>query len=201
MGFAEEAYAWQEACTPMPGQPSIDANGDWNCGPLSRNDLLVMCKTVVRESNHPAPPMDPGPKNLLEYLGLDWDMRSRILSQTCEAWDLIRTSEPEVCYGEIQPGWADDDPAPAATVLQASICPTSGKELPMCRLFSRADSYVADPHVVSGSLKKITAQKTIYRFDDFDEKPGYTMSVVDGIFGDEKLKEEMATGLYHDVPR
>ena len=61
----------------------------------------------------------------------------------------------------------------------------------MCRLFSRADSYVADPHVVSGSLKKITAQKTIYRFDDFDEKPGYTMSVVDGIFGDEKLKEEM----------
>lgn len=69
----------------------------------------------------------------------------------------------------------------------------------MCRLFSRADSYVADPHVVSGSLKKITAQKTIYRFDDFDEKPGYTMSVVDGIFGDEKLKEEMATGLYHDV--
>ena len=25
--FAEEAYEWQEACTPMPGQPSIDTNG------------------------------------------------------------------------------------------------------------------------------------------------------------------------------
>lgn len=37
-------------------------------------------------------------QNLLEYLGLDWDMRSRILSQQCAAWDVIKKSEPEVTY-------------------------------------------------------------------------------------------------------
>eukprot|EP01047_Picozoa_sp_COSAG01_P021269 COSAG01_NODE_1230_length_11112_cov_6.312511_5_plen_200_part_00 len=95
---------------------------DWNCGSISRNQLLVDCKTLVRQPSHPAPPMDPGPKvsfetagiacycrkgthsldtmafgqNLLEYLGLDWEMRSRMLSQKCAAWDVIRESEPEV---------------------------------------------------------------------------------------------------------
>jgi hypothetical protein len=35
-------------------------------------------------------------QNLLEYLGLEWEMRSEILSQVCLAWDVIRPSEPEV---------------------------------------------------------------------------------------------------------
>ena len=105
----------------------------------------------------------------------------------------------QLCYGEVQGGWADQDPVPSATIIQASICPTSGHEVPMCRLFSTADSYHADSNTVSGSLRQIFAETTSYRFDGFDERPGYTMSVLDGIFGDQQLKEEMADGFYHDV--
>jgi hypothetical protein len=222
---------------------------DWNCGSISRNQLLVDCKTLVRQPSHPAPPMDPGPKvsfetagiacycrkgthsldtmafgqNLLEYLGLDWEMRSRMLSQKCAAWDVIRESEPEVqpspprmcltrlfrvlltrlaqvCYGEVQAGWKDSSRVPSATVLHASICDTSGRAQPTCRLFSHAHSYHENSRTISGSRRQIEAQKTVWKYDEFDEQPGYTMSVMDGIFGEE-LKEEVAHQLYHDVPR
>ena len=45
------------------------------------------------------------------------------------------------------------------------------------------------------------AKKTEYRYDDFEQQPGYTMEVIEGLFGQENLREEMAEGLYTDVPR
>ena len=39
-------------------------------------------------------------------------MRDAILSKQCDGWDMIRTSEKEICYGEIIPEWADEATAP-----------------------------------------------------------------------------------------
>jgi hypothetical protein len=39
-------------------------------------------------------------------------MREAILSKQCDGWDMIRTSEKEICYGEIIPEWADEAAAP-----------------------------------------------------------------------------------------
>ena len=154
-----------------------------------------------REPTHPAPPMDPGPKNLLEYLGLEWEMREAMLAQTCVGWDVIRTSEKEICFGEVVEGWADDSPVPSADIIRAHVCPTSGRELPTCRLFNTADHYHPDARTISGAINPIMAKKTEYRYDDFEQQPGYTMEVIEGLFGQENLREEMAEGLYTDVPR
>jgi len=197
----ESTYAAEQMCNVPPGQPAIDDNGDWNCGPLSRVRLVSMCMKMDREPTHPAPPMDPGPKNLLEYLGLEWEMREAMLAQTCVGWDVIRTSEKEICFGEVVEGWADDSPVPSADIIRAHVCPTSGRELPTCRLFNTADHYHPDARTISGAINPIMAKKTEYRYDDFEQQPGYTMEVIEGLFGQENLREEMAEGLYTDVPR
>jgi hypothetical protein len=197
----ESTYAAAQMCQTPPGQPAIDAYGDWNCGPISRGRLVEMCIRIKREPQFPAGPMDPGPKNLLEYLGLEWEMREAMLSQSCEAWDVIRTSEREICHGEVIEGWAEDSAIPTATTVRAHVCPTSGRENPTCRLFSRADSYHPDPRTISGARKTVEAKKTIYRYDGFEEQPGYTSEVVFDPSGREDLLEGMVLGLYHDVPR
>jgi hypothetical protein len=33
-------------------------------------------------------------------------MREAMLSQSCEAWDVIRVAEKAVCHGEVIEGWA-----------------------------------------------------------------------------------------------
>lgn len=35
-------------------------------------------------------------------------MREAMLSQSCEAWDVIRVAEKAVCHGEVIEGWATD---------------------------------------------------------------------------------------------
>ena len=197
----ESTYAAAQSCNTPPGQPAIDADGDWNCGPLTRQRLVEMCTRIEREPLFPAPPMDPGPKNLLEYLGLEWEMREAMLSQSCEAWDVIRTSEREICHGEVVEGWADDSAVPTATVIRAHVCPTSGRQNPTCRLFSRADSYHPDPNTISGARKAVQPKKTIFRYDGFEEQRGYTSEVIFDPSGREELREEMTNKLYHDVPR
>ena len=52
-----------------------------------------------------------------------------------------------------------------------------------------------------GSHKTVEAKKTIYRYDGFEEQPGYTSEVVFDPSGREDLLEGMVLGLYHDVPR
>ena len=197
----ESMYQLAQSCATPHGEPMIDADGDWNCGPLGRGQLTEMCTKMQRDPLFPAPPMDPGPKNLLEYLGLEWEMREAMMSQSCEAWDVIRVAEREVCQGEVIEGWASDSAVPTATIIRAHICPTSGRELPTCRLFNRADSYHPDPNTISGALKPVEAKRTVYRFDGFEEGPGYTSEVILGIMGEEQLREELANKLYHDVPR
>ncbi len=105
----------------------------------------------------------------------------------------------QLCYGEVQGGWAAQETVPSATIIQPTICPTSGHEVPMCRLFSTVDSYHEDGNTVSGSLRKIVAETTHFRFDGFDEVAGYTVSVVDNIFGAQQMEEGMAESFYHDV--
>ena len=52
---------------------------------------------------------------------------------------------------------------------------------------------------MSGSLRKIVAETTHFRFDGFDEVAGYTVSVVDNIFGAQQMEEGMAESFYHDA--
>ena len=197
----ESTYSLAARCATPPGEPAIDRYGDWNCGPLSRTRLVEMCTKIQREPLFPSPPMDPGPKNLLEYLGLEWEMREAMLAQSCQAWDVIRPSESDICHGEVVSGWDADSMVPTTTILRAHVCPTSGRENPTCRLFSRADSYHPDSRTISGARNTIAPKKTIYRYDGFEEQPGYTSEVLFDSEGNQDLMEGMANNLYHDVPR
>jgi hypothetical protein len=197
----ESTYSLAARCATPPGEPAIDRYGDWNCGPLSRTRLVEMCTKIQREPLFPSPPMDPGPKNLLEYLGLEWEMREAMLAQSCQAWDVIRPSESDICHGEVVSGWDADSMVPTTTILRAHVCPTSGRENPTCRLFSRADSYHPDSRTISGARNTIAPKKTIYRYDGFEEQPGYTSEVLFDSEGNQDLMEGMVNNLYHDVPR
>eukprot|EP01052_Picozoa_sp_SAG31_P041960 SAG31_NODE_6511_length_1991_cov_1.470402_2_plen_524_part_01 len=97
----EEAYVAEALCGFDDGRP-IDANGTDRCGALQRPQIALMCMTLVNAPDDRAPPMDAGPKNLLDYLGLEWEMREAILAQPCAGWDMIMVSEREICWGEIE---------------------------------------------------------------------------------------------------
>ena len=63
----EAAYRAEALCGFDGGRP-IDPNATDRCGALQRSQIATMCKTLKNRVEHLTPPMNAGPKNLLDFL-------------------------------------------------------------------------------------------------------------------------------------